>query len=136
MMDEISDLAQRSGLSFALVRIDEISSPGSIKLRLRSMVESVKLKIQKESKKEIYKPEKNDNFVFEKSDSNRTILVPWFSDFYSPLIPMIGKLTGYKLEKLPPSDKQSIELGLEYVNNEVCYPATLVVGDILRALKK
>jgi len=46
IMDEISDLTKRSGLSFALVRIDEISSPGSIKLRLRSLVESLKLKVQ------------------------------------------------------------------------------------------
>jgi predicted nucleotide-binding protein (sugar kinase/HSP70/actin superfamily) len=45
IMDEISDLTKRSGLSFALVRIDEISSPGSTKLRLRSLVESLKLKI-------------------------------------------------------------------------------------------
>jgi len=36
---------------------------------------------------------------------------------------------------LPPSDKESQELGLKYVNNEVCYPATLVVGDILKALQ-
>jgi predicted CoA-substrate-specific enzyme activase len=134
IMDEISDLTKRSSLSFALVRIDEISSPGSIKLRLRSLVESLKLKTQKESS-EI----KTENFnsqiaVFNTSDKERTILVPWFSDFYSPLIPSLGKLAGYKIENLPPSDKQSVELGLENANNEICYPATLVVGDIIRAL--
>jgi predicted CoA-substrate-specific enzyme activase len=46
IMDEISDLTRHSGLSFSLIRIDEISSPGSTKLRLRSLVESLKLKIQ------------------------------------------------------------------------------------------
>lgn len=46
IMDEISDLTKSSGLSYALVRIDEISSPGSTKLRLRSLVESLKLKVQ------------------------------------------------------------------------------------------
>ena len=35
---------------------------------------------------------------------------------------------------LPPSDGESAEYGLKYANNEVCYPATLVVGDILKAL--
>jgi len=135
IMDEISDLTKRSGLSFALVRIDEISSPGSTKLRLRSLVESLKLKTQKGSAE---KNEANSNSHladFNTSDKNRTILVPWFSDFYSPLIPALGKLAGYKIVNLPPSNKQSVDLGLEYANNEICYPATLVVGDIIRALK-
>ena len=135
IMDEISDLTKRSGLSFALVRIDEISSPGSIKLRLRSLVESLKLKTQKESSEKNTANSNSQLAVFNPSDKERTILVPWFSDFYSPLIPSLGKLAGYKIVNLPPSDKQSVDLGLEYTNNEICYPATLIVGDIIRALK-
>jgi Uncharacterized protein conserved in bacteria len=73
--------------------------------------------------------------IFTEADKSRTILVPWFSEFYSPFIPSIGKLLGYKIENLPPSDSTSIDLGLEYANNEICYPATLVVGDIIKALK-
>jgi predicted nucleotide-binding protein (sugar kinase/HSP70/actin superfamily) len=45
------------------------------------------------------------------------------------------EMMGYKLENLPPSDEKSIEYGLKYANNEICYPATLVIGDIIRALK-
>lgn len=135
IMDEISDLTKRSGLSFALVRIDEISSPGSIKLRLRSLIESLKLKTQKKSFEKHTTNSNSQLAVFNTSDKRRTILVPWFSDFYSPLIPALGKLAGYKIVNLPPSDKQSVDLGLEYANNEICYPATLVVGDIIRALK-
>ncbi len=48
IIDEVSDLANQSKISYALVRIDDISSPGSTKLRLRSLVESLKLKIQNE----------------------------------------------------------------------------------------
>ena len=73
--------------------------------------------------------------IFDISDKKRTILVPWFSDFYSPFVPLLGGLAGYKIKNLPPSDKESVNMGLDYANNEVCYPATLVVGDIIRALK-
>ena len=38
-------------------------------------------------------------------------------------------------ENLPLSDNDSSEWGLKYANNEVCYPATLIVGDIIKALK-
>jgi predicted CoA-substrate-specific enzyme activase len=134
IMDEINELTKRSGISFALVRIDEISSPGSIKLRLRSLVASLLLKEGNELPPKT--KDKNEQLpAFTRSDRNRTILVPWFSDFYSPFIPTLGNLFGYKIENLPPSDKQSVDLGLEYSNNEVCYPATLVVGDVLHALK-
>jgi predicted nucleotide-binding protein (sugar kinase/HSP70/actin superfamily) len=33
------------------------------------------------------------------------------------------------------SDKVSADMGLRYANNEVCYPATLIVGDAIKALK-
>lgn len=33
------------------------------------------------------------------------------------------------------SNEVSAELGLKFANNEVCYPATLIVGDIIKALK-
>jgi len=39
------------------------------------------------------------------------------------------------MENMPPSDSQSAELGLKYANNEVCYPATLIIGDCIRALQ-
>jgi predicted nucleotide-binding protein (sugar kinase/HSP70/actin superfamily) len=43
------------------------------------------------------------------------------------------KLFGYDVECLPQSDPSSGEYGLKYANNEVCYPATLIVGDIVKA---
>lgn len=44
-------------------------------------------------------------------------------------------LAGYDVDNLPVSDSQSCEWGLKYANNEVCYPATLIVGDIVKAFK-
>lgn len=43
---------------------------------------------------------------------------------------------GYKMENLPPSDYESVRYGLKYSNNEICYPATLVVGDLMKALEQ
>ena len=42
---------------------------------------------------------------------------------------------GYKLENLPHADKEAAEIGLKYANNEICYPATLVIGSIIKALQ-
>ena len=57
------------------------------------------------------------------------------SEYITPLLKPIFKLSGYDIEVLPPSDASSAETGLKYANNEGCYPATLIVGDIINALE-
>lgn len=134
IIDEIGDLTRRLEVPYALLRIDEIASPGSIRLRLRSLVASLKLRNHPLREEHQTATNERNVAVFQADDRWKSILVPWFSDFYSPFIPIIGDVLGYKVINLPPSDQQSIDYGLEYANNEICYPATLVVGDILRAL--
>jgi len=42
---------------------------------------------------------------------------------------------GYKVVVPPLPDKAAIDLGLRYVNNDMCYPAIVVIGQLLAALK-
>jgi len=39
------------------------------------------------------------------------------------------------VEVLPPQDRQTVELGLKTINNDMCYPAILVAGDIIKAFQ-
>ena len=71
--------------------------------------------------------------VFTKQDIHHKILAPFMTEYLTPIIPPILKLIGYDVEVLPMSDEVSAELGLKFANNEVCYPATLIVGDIIKA---
>ena len=71
---------------------------------------------------------------YTRADRHRTLLIAHFSEIYSPFLPPLLGLMGYDAVCLPPSNAESIDYGLKYANNEVCYPATLVVGDIVRAL--
>lgn len=41
---------------------------------------------------------------------------------------------GYKAELLPVVDREAVEEGLRHVNNDVCYPAITVIGQLLHAL--
>ena len=66
---------------------------------------------------------------------NRKIVVPYFTSFISPLIPSVLRVAGYEVESLPMSNDESSEYGLKYANNEVCYPATLIIGDVIKAFK-
>ena len=130
IQDEVKDIMQRHGKPFTLLKIDDVSNVGSLKLRVRSLVDS--LKINNKRGKERNFPQTK---VFTKADKHRKILAPFFTAFLSPLLPPLLKLAGYDVEILPPSDSVSAQEGLAYANNEVCYPATLIVGDMVKALK-
>ena len=132
--DEIRDLLVRHNRSYTILKMDDINNIGSMKLRVRSLIES--LRMAHEHSKAC-----NEDSGFQTTPTyghsyrKRKILIPYFTSFISPLIPSILKVSGYEVENLPLSDEDSCEWGLRYANNEVCYPATLIVGDIIKAFK-
>jgi predicted CoA-substrate-specific enzyme activase len=130
--DEIREILHPDKI-YTLIKIDENSNLGAIKIRLRSMLETVRKKIEKE-----------DTVIFDRKQNKMTkpvkkekkiLIAPFFSPFYSPLMPFAFKPFGYQLDVLPPQDKNSIDLGLKTVNNDMCYPALLVTGDIIKAFQ-
>lgn len=130
LIDEIKSVLARRGKSLTLLKIDDVNNVGSLRLRVRSLVESLRLGQGGSRRDEPFLSTK----VYTKEDRPRTILIPYFTDYVSPLIPSVFKLAGYDAVQLPLSDTQTAEYGLAYANNEVCYPATLVVGDLIKAL--
>ncbi len=131
IIDEVTDILKRKGKNATFLKIDDINNIGSTRLRIRSLIESLKFKHVKEFARDT-KAVHTKPFLEE--DRKRKILMPWFADFYSPFLPAAFGLLGYEAENLPPSDMRSAEYGLKYSNNEICYPATLVVGDFMKAL--
>lgn len=131
ILDEVADILKRNGKNATFLKIDDINNIGSTRLRIRSLIESLKFKHEKTFTKD-RRPVHTKPFLAE--DRKRKILMPWFADMYSPFLPACFELLGYEAINLPPSDQQSAEYGLKYSNNEICYPATLVVGDFMKAL--
>ena len=130
--DEVKEILKAEGKNYTVIKVDEITSIGSVRLRLRSMIESLKLRADVDLQKRI--PRTNTP-VFSENDKHRTILAPWFAEQYSPLIPGLFELAGYKVVNLPKPDRESVEYGLRFSNHDICYPATIVIGDIIKALK-
>ncbi len=129
--DEIKSILNAYGKNPTLVKVDEISSPGSIRLRIRSMIESMKMK-------EGFIPnDKPDRTIIKRYEKNerRAVLVPKFGQFYDPMILTLLERSGYDAISLPEPDAESVELGVRYANQDICYPATIVIGDIIRAVQ-
>ncbi|MCL2580361.1 MAG: 2-hydroxyacyl-CoA dehydratase [Oscillospiraceae bacterium] len=64
-----------------------------------------------------------------------TILIPDMLTFHFDLIVGVMKQHGYKMEVLKTNHKGIAEEGLRNVHNDTCYPALLVIGQLIDALK-
>ncbi|MCP4543092.1 MAG: CoA activase [Chloroflexi bacterium] len=137
-VDEVKSILGEYEKSHTVIRIDEVESMGSVKLRLRSMVESMKERERAREKEPLrqrtYTPRKTVK-LFQETDRQRVVIVPRFAHFCSAPItrPMLDQ--GYHVEALPHADRESVEVGLKYTNNEICYPAIIVIGDLIKALQ-
>lgn len=87
-------------------------------------------KLQKEPSKRVNKS------YFDKSRKQEyTILIPDMLPIHFKLIMAIYKQYGYNMELLQTSTQNVINEGLKNVHNDTCYPALLVIGQFMDALK-
>jgi predicted nucleotide-binding protein (sugar kinase/HSP70/actin superfamily) len=133
LLDDIKQVLEKQGKTLTILKLDDVNNVGSLRLRIRSLIENLETKGEREKGR---KGEgANGRKLFEVEDKHRLIIAPYFSEFQSPLLPPLFKLAGYDLEILPEPNQETIEMGLKVAHNEICFPATLVVGDLLKALK-
>ena len=132
ILDEVRAILAEHGKRPTVIRIDEIESPGSTRLRLRSMMEA--LRQAKRQAERVRIPRKTTR-PYQLEDRVRTLIVPDFSPFCSPPIvrPFID--LGYQIVQLPTPNLQSVDVGLKYTNNEICYPGIITLGDLVKALQ-
>lgn len=64
-----------------------------------------------------------------------TILIPSMLPWHFKLLQAALVSCGYKAEVLENTDRSVVETGLKYINNDICYPALLVVGQFINALE-
>ncbi|MFK4785250.1 acyl-CoA dehydratase activase-related protein [Fusobacterium sp. MFO224] len=133
-IDQVAEILDKYGKIHTILKIDEISNMGSIKIRLRSLLAVIEDRKRNTLKNLKAIPEIKKNEFTKKSKEEFTILAPQMSPIHFDLIETAFKSSGYNLEVLKES-KEAIEEGLRYVNNDACYPAILVIGELILALK-
>ncbi|MDR1493017.1 MAG: 2-hydroxyacyl-CoA dehydratase [Planctomycetaceae bacterium] len=80
-------------------------------------------------------PPKRTPKFYADDKANYTILCPQMASIHFALAKTVFSQNGYHLEVLPEVNRDAIEEGLRYVNNDACYPAIVVVGQLIQALK-
>ncbi|ACC97992.1 CoA-substrate-specific enzyme activase [Elusimicrobium minutum Pei191] len=132
--EQVEDILRAAGKVYTVLKIDEGSNLGTIKIRVRSLLASVKERPGVEFDSAEIWHHKHPVFTKEMR-KDYTILCPQMSPVHFSLLASAVNRHGYNLEVLPNLSKEDVEEGLKYVNNDACYPAIVVVGQLINALK-
>ena len=147
-LDQVREILVRHQKIFTSIKLDEINNLGAAKIRIRSLLAAVAER--KNSKEGIL----NSDFCSDvtrkshhssstlgnlpkKPDAHAsfTLLAPQLSPIHFQFLETGFKQAGIRLVLAPMPDRQAIEEGLKYVNNDACFPAVLVIGQLLQALQ-
>jgi len=133
--DQVKEILERHGKIYTAIKIDEGNNLGAVRIRIRSLKAAME-----ERQRGGFKPRKmgsNPERVVFKAEMRRqhTILAPQMSPIHFQFLQEAFRAAGYNLQVLPDLDREAVDTGLKYVNNDACYPSIVVVGQIMAALK-
>lgn len=134
--DEVEELLSMNNKLYTVLKIDEGSNLGAVKIRLRSLKAALDERKKTDIKAlGINKPYKRIKFTKKMKTDGYTLLIPQMSPIHFQYLEPILNNLGYKAVMLPPVTKNSEEEGLKYINNDACYPTIVTLGQIISALK-
>lgn len=131
--EQVRRIMEPAGKLYTMLKIDEGDTLGAARIRLRSLFAAVK--DRKQIKSEIseapvrwYKKAETKSV---NAKAVKTIYVPQMAPIHFPILESALKSLGYRVKLLPKVSHEAIQLGLRYVNNDACYPAIVVIGQLL-----
>ena len=130
--DQVEEILRSFNKMYTLIKIDEVNNLGAVKIRIRSLLASMK-------KRDVEKAEGHyeiNKKVFTKDmRKNYTILIPMMIPIHFELLEPAVNSCGYNMVLLRECTQKTVETGLKYVNNDACYPSILVTGQMIEALE-
>ena len=134
--DQVEEILNSYDKMYTLIKIDEINNLGAVRIRIRSLLASMKKREQnKELKKGNGNYEVNKKIFTKDMKKDYTILIPQMAPIHFELLESAVRSCGYKVELLRECTAHTVETGLKYVNNDACYPSILTTGQMIEALE-
>ncbi len=131
--DCVSDILTKSGKIYTVLKIDEVSNLGAARIRIRSLISAVNVR-----RKQNFKPcpvsSAIDRVEFTEDMKDYTVLVPQMSPIHFSMLEPAFRHMGLNIVMLPDANKDMVDTGLKYVNNDACYPSLIVVGQLMYAI--
>ena len=125
--DQVQEILHARSKIYTCLKIDEISNLGAARIRLRSLKAAI-LERKRQGRKPTGEDYRYIRKLFTKPmKESHTIIVPQMAPIHFQLLQEAFRLSGYNMVVCPAMDKEAVDVGLQYVNNDACYPAIIVV---------
>lgn len=133
--DQVQEILQQHGKIYTVLKIDEGANLGAARIRIRSLLAAMKKRDQS-GKSLIPQPVYQVRIPFTREmQTDYTILCPQMAPLHFRFVETVFKSEGYQVKLLENVSRETIEEGLKYVNNDGCFPAIIVIGQLLEALQ-
>ena len=132
--DQVNDILSGSDKIYTCLKIDEVNSLGSARIRVRSLLAAIRVRKQKNQPRTIRSTANNRVLFTEEMRKNYTILCPQMSPIHFDILEPAFAACGYNFVVMQNDNRHAIDMGLKYVNNDACYPSLWVVGQIMDEL--
>ena len=132
--DCVNDILTKSGKIYTVLKIDEVSNLGAARIRIRSLISAVNSRHEQHYKTCPSSSAINRIEFTKEMKKDYTVLAPQMSPIHFDLLAPAFRCMGINIEILPDATKETIDVGLKYVNNDACYPSLIVVGQMMSAI--
>lgn len=133
--DQLHEILSSHNKIYTALKIDELTSLGTAKVRVRSLKAAVEERNKSKYVSEKRAPYEIERKIFTKEmKKTHTIIFPQMSPIHFGMLEAVFKANGYNAMLLEKATQEDIEAGLKYVNNDACYPSIIVTGQLVNAV--
>ena len=132
--DQVHDILASAGKIYTVLKIDEVNNLGAARIRVRSLIAALKVRDRNHYQKKVVSSAYNRVLFTKDMKKDYTILCPQMSPIHFDLLEPAIRSFGYHIEVLQNHNRSAVDVGLQYVNNDACYPSLIVIGQIMDAL--
>ena len=132
--DQVAEILTNSGKIYTSLKIDEVNNLGAARIRVRSLLAAIRVREKRHESRNIQSSAIKKVSFTKEMRKDYTILCPQMSPIHFDLLEPAFRACGYNIDVLPNDNKQAVDIGLKYVNNDACYPSLIVVGQIMDAI--
>ena len=133
--DQVSEILEKSGRMYTVLKIDEVNNLGAARIRIRSLLSAM----NQRREKGIVPVQADASYhrsIFTKKmrADGWTILAPRMSPLHFNILQPVFHKHGYNIVVLENDNRTAVDTGLRFVNNDACYPSIITVGQIMDAV--
>ncbi|MBQ9247339.1 MAG: 2-hydroxyacyl-CoA dehydratase, partial [Ruminococcus sp.] len=133
--DQVQEILEGSGKLYTVLKIDEVGNLSAARIRIRSLIAAVNMRCTRHIVADP-KPIKyvRTEFTKQMHDEGYTILAPQMSPIHFNLLEPVFEKFGYHVKMLNNATRKAVDVGLQYVNNDACYPSIVMTGQMMEAV--